>query len=110
MKTAVVYFSLGGATRSFARAEANARARTCSKPCRRKNTTRFPRLSAAATPPCARRSVPLSGSARPDRLRAHRPMAPVWGGFPRRHSTASPACSRAARRWRHCSFPRQRKQ
>ena len=82
MKTAVVYFSLGGATRSFARAEANARDAKLIEavPVKKYNPlTAFTRGCPAAI---RQKSVPLQQT--PDLSGYDRIvlMAPVWPGFP----------------------------
>lgn len=82
MKTAVVYFTLGGATRSFARAEANARGADLFEavPAKKYNVmTAFTRGCPAAM---RQKSVPLQAA--PDLSGYARIvlMAPVWAGFP----------------------------
>lgn len=83
MKTAVVYFSLGGSTRSYARAEADARQAALFevRPAQKYNPiTAFVRGCPAAR---AQKSVPLIGPlpnlSEYDRVVL---MAPVWAGFP----------------------------
>lgn len=82
MKTAVVYFTLGGATRSFARAEADARGADLLQavPVKKYNMlTAFTRGCPAAI---RQKSVPLQNSldlSGYDRIVL---MAPVWAGFP----------------------------
>ena len=82
MKTAVVYYSLGGSTRSFARAEAEARGADLIEihPAKAYNPfTAFVRGCPAAI---RQKGVPLSAA--PDLSGYERIvlMAPVWAGFP----------------------------
>ena len=84
MKTAVVYFSLGGATRSFARAEANARGADLFEAVPEKKYNPFSALVRGCHAAMRQKSVPLSEA--PD-LTGYGHivlMAPVWGGFPAR--------------------------
>lgn len=83
MKTAVVYFSLGGSTRAFARAEADARQADLFEvvPAKRYNPfTAFLRGCPAAL---GQKTVPLAPPA-PDLADYARVvlMAPIWAGFP----------------------------
>lgn len=82
MKTAVVYFSLGGATRSFARAEANARGADLLEAVPEKKYNPFSALVRGCPAAMRQKSVPLSQA--PDLTGYERIvlMAPVWGGFP----------------------------
>lgn len=82
MKTAVVYFTLGGATRSFARAEANARGADLLEavPVKKYNLlTAFTRGCPAAI---RQKSVPLQNSLHLSGYDRIVLMAPVWAGFP----------------------------
>ena len=95
MKTAVVYFSLGGATRSFARAEANARGADLFEAVPEKKYNPFSALVRGCHAAMRQKSVPLSEA--PD-LTGYGHivlMAPVWGGFPRaavqQHRRPAPA-------------------
>ena len=60
MKTAVVYFSLGGATRSFARAEANARGADLFEAVPEKKYNPFSALVRGCHAAMRQKSVPLS--------------------------------------------------
>lgn len=83
MKTAVIYYSLGGSTRSYARAEANARGATLIevKPVRPYNlASAFLRGCPAAM---KQKSVPLAEPIPDLSTYGHMVlMAPLWAGFP----------------------------
>ena len=82
MKTAVVYYTLGGSTRSFARAEAGARAADLLEAVPAKPYNPFTALMQGCAAARRQRSVPLAQA--PDLMGYDRIvlMAPVWGGFP----------------------------
>lgn len=82
MKTAVVYFSHGGATRSFARAEANARGADLLEAVPAKKYNIFTAVAQGCPAAIKQKSVPLSVAPNLSGYQRIVLMAPVWSGFP----------------------------
>ncbi|MDO4270863.1 MAG: hypothetical protein Q4C72_08080 [Eubacteriales bacterium] len=82
MKTAVVYFTLGGSTRAFARAEADARGADLFEAVPAKKYNPFTAFVRGCPAALKQKSVPLEAA--PDLKSYERIvlMAPVWAGFP----------------------------
>lgn len=82
MKTAVVYFSHGGATRSFARAEANARGADLLEAVPAKKYNMFTTIAQGCPAAMKQKRVPLAAAPNLSGYQRIVLMAPVWSGFP----------------------------
>ena len=82
MKTAVVYFSQSGATRSFARAEANARGADLLEAAPVKKYNPLTAVTRGCPAAIRQKSVPLQNKPNLSEYERIVLMAPVWAGFP----------------------------
>lgn len=82
MKTAVIYYSLGGATRSFARAEANARGADLIEAVPAKKYNMFTAFASGCPAAIRQKCVPLQNALPLSGYERIVLMAPVWAGFP----------------------------
>lgn len=82
MKTAVVYFSMGGATRSFARAEASARRADLIEAVPVKKYHMLTAFASGCPAAIRQKGVPLRQPLPLDGYDRIVLMAPVWAGFP----------------------------
>lgn len=82
MKTAVVYYSLGGSTRSFARAEATARAADLIEVRPAKPYNRFTSFALGCPAAIRQKAVPLAEAPDLSGYDHFVLMAPVWAGHP----------------------------